>query len=223
MGAGWWMKTFDRTRWDAIFGGGLPGAEQKILDALLGEVEGYFDGSDELGPGPDRERILASQEGQEAMTLASHLARNGFTYDGLDRAQSRRLDDFARTICAPEALGDALDVRWYSPDLLGWGQVSELLDRLGHYRSRRSPRYLPLLLTGRQFGTETQPTYARSGYYAVFSPAETVELRNEVVAAIGVPVPWREPRWEPEGTQTYFLAPLTEVVKSGRWLHMSYS
>lgn len=227
MGVGWWMRTFDRRRWDAIFGGGARGAEQKILDALLEWKEGYFDGTDGLGPGPNRVEILASQEGQEAKALAFHLARNGFTYYGLDPVQSKQLDNFGRTVCAPGALGDDLDVKWYSPDLLSWGEVSELLDRLRHSASlrrlHRSPRYLPLLLTGRRFGTEAQPNEPGHGYYAIFSPAEAVELSQEVAAAISVPLPWRQPRWQPETTETYFLAPLAGVVKSGRWLHMSYS
>src|SRR5262245_13286928 len=221
------MKTFDRGGWDAIFGGGAHGAEQKILDAQLRGDEGYFDGTDQHGPGSYRPQILASQRGRDAQFLASHLVKNGFTYGGLDAAQSRRLDRFGVTVCAPEALGNDLDVKWYSPDVLSWGGVSELLGRLRHSASlrrlRRSPRHLPLLSTGRRFGTEAQPNEPGHGYYAIFSHAEAVELRQEVAAAISVPLPWREPRWEPETTETYFLAPLAGVVKSGRWLHMSYS
>lgn len=58
--------------------------------------------------------------------------------------------------------------------------------------------------------------------YAIFSPAEVVELRQEVSAAINAPAPWEDPP-DPAETEKYFLAPLTNVANSGRWLHMSYS
>jgi hypothetical protein len=83
MGSGWWIKTFDRAKWDAIFGSRRTEAEQKIVDAQLGEIEGYFDGSEELRPGPDRQEILDSPDGQAAIILAAHLIENGFTYDDL--------------------------------------------------------------------------------------------------------------------------------------------
>jgi hypothetical protein len=133
MGSGWWMHTFDRTKWDAIFGSGKVEAEQKIVDAQLGEIEGYFD--DELRPGPDRQEILDSPEGQAAIILAAHLVKNGFTYDDLGEPQAVMLDDFACTLCAPESLGNFLDVKWHSPDFLGNLTIFQLLDRLGYVRS----------------------------------------------------------------------------------------
>jgi hypothetical protein len=36
MGSDWMIKTFDRARWDDIFGAGTSVAEQKILDASVG-------------------------------------------------------------------------------------------------------------------------------------------------------------------------------------------
>lgn len=119
MGAGWWIHTFDRAKWDAIFGSGRPEAEQKIVDAQLGEIEGYFDGSEKLRPGPDRQEILASPEGQAALVLAAHLIENGFTYDDLGQSRAVMLDEFACTVCAPESLGNFLDIKWHSPGLPG--------------------------------------------------------------------------------------------------------
>jgi hypothetical protein len=239
MGSGWWIKTFDRAKWDAIFGGGWPEAEQRIVDAQLGEIEGYFDGSEELGPGPDRQEILDSPDGQAAIILAAHLIENGFTYDDLGEPQAVMLDDFACTVCAPESLGDFLDIKWHSPDFLGGRTILQLLDRLGYVRSpllqrfkrlmgshprQSEPRYLPLLLTGRRLGTEVPLTYPRQhSRYAIFSPAEVVQLRQEVTAAINAPAPWKDPSREPAETEKYFVAPLTEVVNNGRWMHMSYS
>jgi hypothetical protein len=238
MGSGWWIKTFDRAKWDAIFGSRRTEAEQKIVDAQLGEIEGYFDGSEELRPGPDRQEILDSPDGQAAIILAAHLIENGFTYDDLGEPQAVMLDDFARTVCARESLGDFLDIKWHSPGFLGELPILRLLDRLGYIRSpllRRfkklmgshpqqgEPRYLPMLMTGRRFGTQVPLTYPRHCHYAIFSPAEVVELRQEVVAAINAPAPWKDATREPAETEKYFLAPLTEVVNSGRWMHMSYS
>jgi hypothetical protein len=280
MGYGWELKTFDRVRWDAIFGSGLPGAEQKIQDALLWEEEGYLDDTDPSLPGWDREQILASHTGRQATALASHLCRNGFTYDGLDATQSERLDHFGYGVCALELLGGDLDARLHSSASPEGIPVGALLARLGYDSSaihrrlevwRRSleepvevqlvrtrlrylasfltgrrrvtkaqpndtgrgsaddwpphgwPRYLPLLVHGRRIGTEAWPTDPRHMYrYAIFSPAEVAELKNEVEAAIGAPVAWKEPEW-PEAIEECFLAPLTEVAQTGRWLHMRYT
>jgi hypothetical protein len=239
MGSGWWMRTFDRAKWDAIFGSRRTEAEQHIVDAQLGEIEGYFDGSEELRPGPDRQEILDSPEGQAAIILAAHLVENGFTYDDLGESQAVMLDEFACTVCAPESLGNFLDIKWHSPNFLGELPILQLLDRLGYVRSpllRRfkrlmgshpqqgEPKYLPMLMTGRRFGTQAQLIYPRQHcHYAIFSPAEVVELRQEVTAAINAPAPWKEPSREPAEHEEYFLAPLTDVVNNGRWLHMSYS
>jgi hypothetical protein len=236
MGSGWWMHTFDRAKWDAIFGSRRTEAEQKIVDAQLWEIEGYFDGSEELRPGPDRQEILDSPDGQAAIVLAAHLVENGFTYDDLGEPQAVMLDDFACTVCARESLGDFLDIKWHSPDFLGERTILQLLGYVRSPLSRRikrlmgaqaqlvEPRYLPMLMTGRRFGTETQPIYPRQHCrYAIFSPAEVVELREEVAAAINAPAPWKDPSLEPADTEKYFLAPLTDVVNNGRWLHMSYS
>jgi hypothetical protein len=233
------MHTFDRAKWDAIFGGGWPEAEQKIVDAQLGEIEGYFDGSGrELRPGPDRQEILDSPEGQAAIVLAAHLVENGFTYDDLGEPQAVMLDDLACTVCAPESLGLFLDIKWHSPDFLGDLTILQLLDRLGYVRSplmrrfkkligahqqQAEPRYLPMLMTGRRFGTQTPLIYPRRCHYAIFSPAEVVELRQEVAAAINAPASWKDASREPAETEKYFLAPLTDVMNNGRWLHMSYS
>src|SRR5262245_18886341 len=231
MGYGWYLETFDRGRWDAMFGSGTPLVEKKIRDALLGWEEGY-DGTDKLGPGWAREKILASHKGREAIVLATHLARKGLTYDA---TQCARLDDLGCEVCVLELLGADLDVSLHSPGSLVASQIGELLDRLG-YDTSELPRRLQLLrhrleepnevqqvrawfrslarlVTGRCFETDTQP----------FSSSEVVELRNEVVAAISAPIAWRDPEWEPEGVETYFLAPLTKVVKTGRWLHMRFT
>lgn len=101
----WVLKSFDRARWDEIFGGGMPGSEQMILDAMLWDNDGYFDDTDELGPGPSRDQVLATNEGQEARRLASHLADRGFTYDGLDAAQAVLLDNFGGSLGQIECLG----------------------------------------------------------------------------------------------------------------------
>jgi hypothetical protein len=181
---------------------------------------------------------LDSPDGQAAIILAAHLIENGFTYDDLGEPQAVMLDDFACTVCAPESLGDFLDIKWHSPGFLGELPILRLLDRLGYIRSpllrrfkklmgshpqQREPRYLPMLMTGRRFGTQVPLTYPRHCHYAIFSPAEVVELRHEVVAAINIPAPWKDPSREPAETEQYFLAPLTDVMNNGRWMHISYS
>jgi hypothetical protein len=185
MGSGWMIKTFDRTKWDLLFGGGSPEAEQKIVDALLWENDGYFDDdAADLRPGPNREKILASEEGQQATRLASHLARTGFTYDSLDATQAIGLDEFGARLGSPEGLGDELDVKWHSPDFYHQSRATELFDRTGNCRSwsswitlfglmgRQPPRlpiqYLPFLLTGRRFGTDAEPTRGYACYYIIF-------------------------------------------------------
>jgi hypothetical protein len=235
MGSGWVIQSFDRARWDDLFGGGLPGAEQKLLDAMLSYREGYFDDyADELRPGPHRERILASPEGQQARALASHLARNGFTYAGLSASQSVRLDRLACSLRVdePEGFGNILDVKGRSSDF--YPATTELLYRVGlipdlWQMPRRDPlvppvpvRLLPLLLTGRRFGTDAEPTKSEGAYYVILSPAEVAEMRDEVVAAINVPIAWANAPYDPEMTEEFLLAPLAEIAKSGRWGALTY-
>jgi hypothetical protein len=237
MANGWIIKTFDRTRWDAIFGGNAPATEQKVLDAMLWEEEAYFDpDSEEPRPGPGRDRILASKVGRQAQALARHLARAGFTYEGLDPAQAVKLDEFAATMGAEEALGSELNVDWHSPDFYPMRGVAELLDRTGNSRSwvsrlsfsyflgRQPPRvpvrYLSLLLTGRRYGTDAEPTRSVHSFYVVFSPAEVAMLKQEVVATVQAPIPWRQ-QWAQSATEEYLQAPLTKVINGGRWVLMS--
>ena len=232
MGSGWTIMSFDRSRWDAIFGGGFPGAEQKILDDLLWDTDGYFD-DDGVRPAPNREQLLASPKGQQARALASHLARNGFTYHGLSVSQSAMLDKYGCLMWSQWSrvegnLWDVLDAKVHSPDY--YPPTRELLYRVGHVRRlrlfgpRRDPllarvpvRLLPLLLTGRRYGTKAAPSGAHGEYYIILSPSEVRELRDEVVVAINVPMPWQFPEADPELTREFLFAPLAEIVKSGRW------
>jgi hypothetical protein len=212
---------------------------QKPNRKLSMHIEGYFDGSEELRPGSDREEILNAPEGQAALVLAAHLIENEFTYDGIGEAQAVMLDEFARTVCSPEAVGDYLHVKGHSPGpYVGQLQILELLDRLGYVPSPLSrllkrlrtappqngePRYLPMLVTGRRFGAEEQLKSPGFCGYAIFSPAEVVELREEVVTAINAPAPWKDASRQPKETDEYFLVPLTQVINSGRWMYMSYN
>jgi hypothetical protein len=79
-----------------------------------------------------------------------------------------------------------------------------------------------MLVTGRRFGTGAPLEYPLHCGYAIFSPAEVVELRQEVVTAVNAAAPWTDASREPEGTEKYFLAPLTQVMSGGRWVHVSY-
>jgi hypothetical protein len=237
MGSGWMIKTFDRARWDRLFGGGDPDAEQKIVDAMLWENDGYFDDdAANLQPGPNRDQVLGSREGQQAQTLARHLARTGFTYEGLGAAQQVQLDELGCHLGSPEGLGDELGVQWHSPDFFHQSVASELFDRTGNNPSwssrisffglmgRQPPRlpvrYLPLLLTGRRFGTEAEPTKSYAAYYVILSPAEVVALKREAEMARDASIPWRD-KWGRTTTEEYLLAPLSEVIASGRWVLMT--
>src|SRR5262249_13125974 len=144
--------------------------------------------------------------------------------------------EFAAVMGAEEALGSELIVEWHSPEFYPMRGVSELLDRTGNSRSwvsrlsfsyflgRQPPRvpvqYLPLLLTGRRYGTEAEPTRSSHSFYVVFSPAEITELKQEVVAALQAPIPWRQ-QWAQSETESYLLAPLTKVIDGGRWMLMT--
>jgi hypothetical protein len=234
MGSGWMIKTFDRAKWDMLFGSGSPEAEQKIVDTLLWENDGYFDDdAADLQVGPNREEILASQQGQQARHLARHLARTGFTYASLDATQAIALDEFGAGLGSPEALGDELDVKGHSPDFYPQSHATELFERTGNSRSwsswiwllgRRPPplsiQYLPFLMTGRRFGTDAEPTQGYACYYIVFSPAEVMALSREVEMARDAAVPWRD-KWGLSTTEECLLAPLGAAVKSGRWVLMT--
>jgi hypothetical protein len=150
MGSGWVFKSFDRSRWDAIFGSGVPDGEQKIVDAILWDNEGYFDPeSDELRPGYNRDKILASAKGRAAQELASHLVNKGFTYEGLNITQRVELDEFGCLMWSPEGLAEVLDAQQLSDSWLDLGEVGELLFRAGY---RRSIRYFEGPLTGSTVG-----------------------------------------------------------------------
>ncbi|HWB46499.1 MAG TPA: hypothetical protein VG900_13735 [Hyphomicrobiaceae bacterium] len=235
MGSGWMIKTFDRAKWDSLFGSGDPAFEQRLLDSLLWENDGYFDDeAGDLQPGPNRAQILASQEGQRAGALARHLTRVGFTYEGLDAAQAVQLDEFGARLASPEALGDDLGVEWHSPDFYHQSCATELCNRTGSNRSWRSRmfaakeaqpqgttvRFLPLLLTGRRFGTEAQPTQGDACFYIVFSPEEVIAFRQEAQMAKDADLPWRD-KWGATTTQDYLIAPLGKVIETGRWVLMT--
>jgi len=148
VGSGWVFTSFDRARWDAIFGSRAPEVKQKIVDAMLWDNDGYFDDdSDELRPGYNRDKILASAEGKAAQELASHLVIKGFTYDGLSTAQSVQLDEFGSYMWAPEPEGlqAALDAKKLSESWLPPSVVPELLFRAGHRRSLRYLERLPVM------------------------------------------------------------------------------
>lgn len=265
MGSGWVFKSFDRARWDAIFGSGDPEGAQKIADAMLWDDDGYFDpDSAELRPGYNRDKILASAKGRAARELASHLVSKGFTYEGLGEAQSVQLDKFGCYMWSPECLDEVLDAKQLSDSWLGIGEVGELLFRAGHVPSLRylkgplstrlplstrpsmlgliasyvwnsrtmtrpsslsqTPvRLLRLLETGRRFGTEAERTRGDGYHYVVFSPPELVELRHEVEAAINAPIPWTEPKWQPESIERQLLVPINETTKAGRWAAMGWA
>jgi hypothetical protein len=100
-------------------------------------------------------------------------------------------------ICAREALGKELEVKWHTPDHIPMWSVAELLGRSGNSRSwvsrpgllARQPtplpvRYLPLLQTGRRFGTEAEPTGSETSFYVVLSPTKVVGLRDEREAVL---------------------------------------
>jgi len=147
MSSGWVFTSFDRARWDAIFGSADPKCAQMIVDAMLWEDDGYFDGdSDELRPGYNRDKILASAKGKAAQELASHLVSKGFTYEGLNTAQSIQLDEFGSYMWGPEPEGlqAALDAKHLSESWLPTGVVPELLFRAGHRRSLRYLERLPV-------------------------------------------------------------------------------
>jgi len=237
MGSGWMINTFERARWDDIFGAGTPVAEQKILDAMLWEEDGYFDpDAEKLRPGPQRDQVLASREGRAALVLARHLARSGLTYEGLAPPEAIRLDEFVACMGASEALGDEFEVEWHSPEHFSMEGVAELVGRTGNSHSwvsrllffglmGRQPmhlpvRYLPLLRTGRRFGTEAEPTRSKWAFYVVLSPTEVLGLRDEVEAVLQADVPWQH-KWSRSETEEYLFAPLQKVVGTGRWVHLS--
>ena len=67
-----------------------------------------------------------------------------------------------------------------------------------------------------------KPNPRDSCYYVVFSPAELVELRYEVEAAVNAPIPWTE-QWVPEEAEENVLVPLNETIEDGRWGVMTYA
>lgn len=233
MASGWMVHTFDRAQWDLLFGGGMPGAEQKIREALL-----WGEGAeDEDEKRETRHWLLETLRltRRTATELAPHLAKDGFTYKGLDGRAAIMLDGFCAGIFDGEVLGEDLDMRGHSRDHISMAVIEELLYRSGNIRSlpkqrdslvgrvvQRAPaRVLPLLLSGRRFGTD-MPTRAPHSYYVILSPSEAADLKAEVETAIGAPMAWqRYEEAQPGVTRDCLLEPLHVAVASGRWTAMT--
>jgi hypothetical protein len=228
MGSGYWIYSFDKARFDRLFGGGDPDARQAVIDAALWDDDGYFDGSPTLGPGPNRAALLASARGQTVGVLADRLITKGVTYDGLSNGDADTLDRMIRNWRGGEGLEQQLDFRAHSPDHGAFHLVIAPQSRPSVWSRLRgedatvlpAQRLLPLVRSGRRYNTLDTPTLSIDGHYFIGSPSEAAELVNEIKAALVAA--WFN-RSETKMVLTYVLEPIEAVAATGRWIFIIFS
>jgi hypothetical protein len=110
MSTRWSFYSFDRPRWDAIFGGGLEGAEDQVIQAVIWD------------------RSVRRDE-QVLIRLAQTIVSSGISYRGLSAEEADDLDAIIVGFFCPEGRQDLLGYDNESPDGLSMAVVDELVDR----------------------------------------------------------------------------------------------
>jgi hypothetical protein len=234
MGMGWSIHSFDRARFDAVLGAGASGVEARVADALLWDVDGYFD-DEGTAAGPERASILASEQGQRAQALARHIARRGVTYQDLNVKEADLLDELISGAAAVETLQVAVGFQGHTTDgPVGMGILNELLLRarkatspplISRLLGRAAPLdsnavWLPLFMSGRRFGS-TRET-ARHALYLVLDPTEVQAVRAEIAALLKLPPTAGFPVDTNDEIRKGLIWPLDEVIESGRWALLTF-
>jgi hypothetical protein len=110
MSAGWSFYSFSGPRWDAVFGGGLQGAEDQVIQSATWD------------------RSVRNDE-QVSIRLARTIVRSGISYRGLSAAEADELDAIIAGFFCPEGLEDLLGYDYESPDGVSMAVVNALVDR----------------------------------------------------------------------------------------------
>src|SRR5215467_7238369 len=224
MSSQWYFYSFSKERWDAIFGGGLEGAEEKVIQSVTWDRGAWND-----------ERV--------PIRLAQTIVKKGISYDGLSARQAEYLDKVITGFFCPEGLEDLLRYEPESPEGLSTSIVNALVDRAGnatlvhylligrHYNAsgvKISDKMLEAVLESldnsmdrvameQQARALLAETPTASNRYLVLAPEEISRLHDEIASAIARPRPWPHPSYEVTA-RTCLLGTLTSAQNKKRWL-----
>src|SRR5262245_59629318 len=128
MGMFWQYFSFKEERWNAIFGGGLPGAARHVVaSAAWDDPEAEFaDQSENLEAYLD---AVNSRASEEVVRMANRICARGISYDDLDREDAALLDSMIVGFFCPEGLAILLEYKIEHWEGLHAGVVSDLLSR----------------------------------------------------------------------------------------------
>jgi hypothetical protein len=244
----WSFYSFSKPRWDAIFGGGLQGAEDQVIQSAT------WDRS-------------ASNDQQMSIRLAQTIVRRGISYRGLSAKEADELDAIIAGFFCTEGLEDLLGYGCESPDGLSMAVVDALVDRsapsletasqgswFADEKPAASPSLLQYLKIGRRHNgagaevpderlqralrrlTDTRDhasverrvklelamTPNPGNRYLILDSREISRCHDEVAWAINRPLPWPHSAYETTARQC-LLDVLTSAQKKGRWLAGRFS
>ena len=248
MSTRWSFYSFGKPRWDAIFGGGLQGAEHQVIQSATWD------------------RSYSNDE-QMSIRLAQTIVRRGISYRGLSAKEADELDAIIAGFFCTEGLEDLLGYDCESPDGLSMAVVDALVDRsalslekpsqgswfVDEKRSAR-PSLLQYLKVGRRHngaGAEVPderlhralrrladtPDHAAaerrvklelattpnpSNRYLILDSDEIFRCHDQVAWAINRPLPWPHSVYEATARQC-LLDVLASAQKKGRWLAGRFS
>jgi hypothetical protein len=248
MSSRWSFYSFSKPRWDAIFGGGLQGAEDEIVQSATWDRSA---GNDE----------------QVSIRLAQTIVRRGISYRGLSAAEADELDAIIAGFFCPEGLEDLLGYDYESPDGLSMVVVDALVDRSAQSletpsqgsqfvdeKPTASPSLLQYLKVGRRHngaGAEVPDEKLRravqrladtpdraaaerrvklelermpnpSNRYLILDSEEIFRFHDQVTWVINRPLPWPHSACEATARQC-LLDVLASAQKKGRWLAGRFS
>jgi len=187
----WSFHSFPTQAFGRVFGGAQP-AE---VEDFVGFLQSEFCGLDRF-PG--------------APALARNVLSTGLSYDGLDAASARIVDEIVGVAFSPEGFEQVLQLDHLSPDGLHSSVVSELLARA---KAGAPPTLLPILQKGRRYGQrESSPCE-----YCILAEGEVPLLLDEVRRAMAASLPWSD-SWVPEVVQECLEGPVAAAASQKRAL-----
>src|SRR5262245_13397541 len=179
----WQYFRFRQERWDAIFGGGLPGAERHVVASAVWDDMPAWDneGNEFPDPSDDLDAYLDAvyrQASEHVVSMARRICTLGISYDGLDKREAAELDSMIVGFFCIEGLEALLQYKIEHWNGLHAVVVAELLSRArpsGGLLDIGSKGGYPVSLatafnTGRRMGTTQTPD--SSGVYFVLRPSE---------------------------------------------------
>ena len=226
MGMFWQYFSFEEKRWNAIFGGGLPGAARHVIASAAWEdpeVE-FPDPSEDLEAYLD---AVNSRAPEEVVRIANRICSRGISYDDLDREEATLLDSMIVGFFCREGLETLLEYKIEHWNGLHAGVVADLLSRAqrrGGFLGIGARKGFPISLagifeSGRRIGTAQRPDI--DGLYFMLSTREVPLALQEVDGLLAVERPWRLPEYrafvEEELRRALVRARESGSCLAGRW------